>query len=81
MMNRFSTVEELTEEYNNLNVTKYKLDTFFSLFLDKFDRKLKERKKGDPYWKLYDDKFKEYEDVTRSIAYVRHLLGNKGKHV
>jgi hypothetical protein len=81
-MNRLNSIEELETEYNSLNVTKYKLDTFFDLFLDKFDTKLRgDRKKDDPHWKLYDEKFKEYEDVTRAIAHTKYLLSQKGKNV
>lgn len=79
-MNRLNSVAELETEYNSLNVAKYKLDVFFDMFLEKYDRKLSgERKKDDPYWKLYNDKFREYEDITRKIAYTKHLLdGKKG---
>jgi len=81
-MNRFNTIEEIEEEYNQLNVTKFKLDTFFDMFLEKFDSKLnKGDKKTNPYWKLYNAKYSEYEEVTRGINYAKHLLRQKGHNV
>ena len=81
-MNRFNTMEELEEEYKKLSVSKYKLDMFFDMFLEKFDSKLnKGDKKTNPYWKLYNAKYSEYEEVTRGINYAKHLLRQKGCNV
>ena len=81
-MNRFNTMEELEEEYKKLSVSKYKLDMFFDMFLEKFDSKLnKGDKKTNPYWKLYNAKYSEYEEVTRGINYAKHLLRQKGHNV
>jgi len=81
-MNRFNTMEELEEEYKKLSVSKYKLDMFFDMFLEKFDSKLnKGDKKTNPYWKLYNEKYSEYEEVSRGINYTKHLLRQKGCNV
>jgi len=81
-MNRFNTMEELEEEYKKLSVSKYKLDMFFDMFLEKFDSKLnKGDKKTNPYWKLYNAKYSEYEEVSRGINYTKHLLRQKGCNV
>lgn len=82
MMNRFNTIEEIETEYQQLNVAKYKLNVFFEMFLEKFDSKLnKGDKKTNPHWKLYHDKFNEYEEVERGINYTKHLLKQKGYDV
>jgi len=81
-MNRFNTIEELETEYHQLSVAKYKLNVFFDLFLEKFDSKLnKGDKKTNPHWKLYNDKFVEYEELERGIKYTKYLLKQKGYDV
>ena len=81
MMNRFNTIDEIEAEYNQMHVTKRKLDIFFDMFLEKFDSKLSGDKKTNPYWKLYNDKFNEYEEIQRGINYAKYLLRQKGRNV
>ena len=82
MMNRFNTIKEIETEYQQLNVAKYKLNVFFEMFLEKFDSKLnKGDKKTNPHWKLYNEKFSEYEELQRGINYTKYLLKQKGYDV
>jgi hypothetical protein len=55
-------------------VERMKLDKFFSLFLDKFERKMDSDKTDTPIWKLYRAKLKEYEELQRSIKSSTYYL-------
>jgi hypothetical protein len=57
----------LTEKYNSLQIEKMKLDKFFSLFLEKFERKMDADKTDTPIWKLYKTKLKEYDNISRDL--------------
>jgi hypothetical protein len=57
----------LTEKYNSLQLEKMKLDKFFSMFLEKFERKMDADKTDTPVWKLYKAKLKEYEKVNQEL--------------
>lgn len=59
---------------NSLYIEKMKLDKFFSLFLDKFDRKMDPENTDTPIWKLYKAKLKEYADVQQSITTAKYYL-------
>lgn len=59
---------------NTLFVEKMKLDKFFSLFLDKFERKMDPENTDTPIWKLYKAKLKEYADVQQSITTAKYYL-------
>jgi len=50
----------LIEKYSDLQVQKMKLDKFFSMFLEKFERQMDPDKTDTPVWKLYKNKLKEY---------------------
>lgn len=62
---------------NELIVEKMKLDKFFTMFLDKFERKMDSEVTDTPIWKLYKKKMQEYSDVDRSLKSVSYFL-NKG---
>jgi hypothetical protein len=50
-----------------LFVQRMKMDKFFSLFLDKFERKMDPDNTDTPIWKLYKAKLKEYGELERAI--------------
>ena len=50
-----------------LYAARMKLDRFFSLFLDKFERKMDPDNTDTPIWKLYKTKLKEYGELERAI--------------
>ena len=68
------------EKYNQLLVDRMKLDRFFTLFLDKFERKMDPDKTDTPVWKLYKTKLKEYDNLQREIKATQYWL-NKESHV
>lgn len=55
-------------------VERMKMDKFFSLFLDKFERKMDPDNTDTPIWKLYKAKLKEYEELQRSIKSSNYYL-------
>lgn len=69
-----------TEKYNDLLLQKMHLDKFFSMFLEKFDRKMDPDNTNTPIWKLYKSKLKEYEKLDREIKATKYWI-NKEKNV
>ena len=46
---------------------KMKLDKFFTMYLDKFDRKMDHENPNTPIWKLFKQKSAEYTKVCQDI--------------
>jgi hypothetical protein len=57
----------LFEKRNNLLAEKMKMDKFFTMFLDKFERKMDPENSNTPIWKLYKEKHKEYGRICQEI--------------
>ena len=72
-MNRF-------ERHNELILQKMKLDKFFSMFLEKFERQMDSDNTDTPVWKLYKTKLKEYEKIDYDIKANQYWL-KKEQHV
>jgi len=70
----------LTEKYNSLQIEKMKLDKFFSMFLEKFERKMDPDKTDTPVWKLYKAKLKEYDKVNQELKHTEYWI-KKEKNV
>jgi hypothetical protein len=70
----------LNEKYSDLQVQKMKLDKFFSMFLEKFERKMDSDKTDTPVWKLYKTKLKEYEKVDHELRATQYWI-NKERNV
>jgi hypothetical protein len=64
----------LNEQYNDLVVKKMKLDKFFSMFLEKFERKMDPDNTDTPVWKLYKTKLKEYGKINQEIKNTQYWL-------
>lgn len=69
-----------TQKYNELLAQKMKLDKFFSLFLDKFEKNMDPDKPDTPIWKLYKTKFNEYHKVSQALKSEQYWM-NKENHV
>lgn len=67
----------LTEKYNSLQIEKMKLDKFFSLFLEKFERKMDADKTDTPVWKLYKTKLKEYDKVNQELKNTQYWIAKE----
>lgn len=64
----------LIEKKNQLIIEKMKLDKFFSMFLEKFERQMDPDKTDTPVWKLYKSKLKEYEKVQHEIKATQYWI-------
>jgi hypothetical protein len=64
----------LNEKYNSLQIEKMKLDKFFSMFLEKFERKMDSDKTDTPIWKLYKTKLKEYDKVSQELKNTEYWI-------
>jgi hypothetical protein len=64
----------LSEKYNSLQIEKMKLDKFFSMFLEKFERKMDADNTDTPVWKLYKDKLKEYDKVNQELKHTEYWI-------
>jgi hypothetical protein len=64
----------LNEKYNSLQIEKMKLDKFFSMFLEKFERKMDPDKTDTPVWKLYKAKLKEYDKVSQELKHTEYWI-------
>jgi hypothetical protein len=51
-----------------------KLDKFFSMFLEKFERKMDPEKPNTPIWKLYKEKLKEYDSIQQEIRNTNYWI-------
>jgi hypothetical protein len=71
---------KLIEKYGDLQVQKMKLDKFFSMFLEKFERQMDPDKTDTPVWKLYKNKLKEYEKVDHELKATQYWI-NKERNV
>lgn len=64
----------IAEIQNNLFVERMKMDKFFSMFLDKFERKMDPDNTNTPVWKLYKAKLKEYAELQQAITAAKYYL-------
>ena len=70
----------LIEKYSDLQAQKMKLDKFFSMFLEKFERQMDPDRTDTPVWKLYKNKLKEYEKVDHELKATQYWI-NKERNV
>ena len=68
------------EKHQQLVVQKMKLDKFFSMFLEKFERKMDPDNTDTPIWKLYKTKMKEYGKISQEIKNEEYWI-KKEQHV
>lgn len=66
--------QAIVNAQTTLVVERMKMDKFFSLFLDKFERKMDPENTDTPIWKLYKLKLKEYDELQRSIKSSHYYL-------
>jgi hypothetical protein len=67
----------LIEKYSDLQVQKMKLDKFFSMFLEKFERQMDPDRTDTPVWKLYKNKLKEYEKVNHELRTTQYWISKE----
>jgi len=65
---------DLENKRDNLICQKMKLDKFFSMFLEKFERQMDPDKTDTPIWKLYKSKLKEYDKVNQELKHTEYWI-------
>lgn len=73
-------MNDMKTKLNDLQVQKMKLDKFFSMYLEKFERKMDPDNTNTPIWKLYKEKLKEYDKVDYEIKATKYWM-QKEQHV
>ena len=71
---REQKIEDLAQIKHDLTIKRMKMDKFFTLFLDKFERKMSPETLDTPIWKLYRSKLKEYEGIQRALTMADYYL-------
>lgn len=66
-------VAGLSKMVADLNTQIRKLDAWFDMYLDKFDRKMDSTDTKTPIWQLYNKKFAEYETLKQSVKRVEYF--------
>lgn len=60
--------------YGELLRDRMKMDKFFTMYLDKFDRKMDPENGDTPIWQLYKKKLKEYADLQQAIKVAEYYM-------
>jgi hypothetical protein len=60
--------------YGQLVVDRMRLDKFFSMYLDKFERKMDPEKTSTPVWDLYKKKMREYGELQQVIKAAEYYM-------
>ena len=63
---------------HELLMQKMKMDKFFTMYLDKFDKQMDAEKPNTPVWKLFKQKSAEYSKLNQEIRNVEYWIK---KHV
>lgn len=66
--------EAIATLQGDLTIQRMRLDKFFTLFLDKFEKKMNSDVTNTPVWNLYKTKMKEYESIQRYITLTNYYL-------
>lgn len=57
----------INQIHSQLIAEKMRLDKFFTMYLDKFEKKMDVENTQTPIWDLYKKKLKEYGELDRTI--------------
>lgn len=67
-------IQGIQDTHHELLVERMRLDKFFSMYLDKFERKMDPEKTNTPIWHLYKKKMREYGELQQSIKAAEYYL-------
>ena len=59
---------------HELLMQKMKLDKFFTMYLDKFDKQMDPEKPNTPVWKLYRQKSADYNKISQEIRNIEYWI-------
>jgi hypothetical protein len=75
---RYNYIMDYKTKRQELLIQKMKLDKFFTMYLDKFDRQMDLERTDTPIWKLYKQKSTDYNKVCQEIRNTEYWIK---KHV
>jgi hypothetical protein len=61
-------------KHHELLMQKMKLDKFFTMYLDKFDKQMDSEKPNTPVWKLFKKKSAEYSKLNQEIRNIEYWI-------
>jgi len=61
-------------KHHELLMQKMKLDKFFTMYLDKFDKQMDSEKPNTPVWKLFKKKSDEYSKLNQEIRNTEYWI-------
>jgi hypothetical protein len=61
-------------KHHELLMQKMKLDKFFTMYLDKFEKYMDSEKPNTPVWKLFKKKSEEYSKLNQEIRNVEYWI-------
>lgn len=70
----FNDKDKIKDIYIDLVNLRSKLDRWFNKYLDMFNEKMNTVPRTDPVWKLYNDKFDEYNSVVQTIKTAEYFM-------
>jgi len=59
---------------HELLMQKMKLDKFFTMYLDKFDKQMDSERPNTPVWKLFKKKSDEYSKLNQEIRNIEYWI-------
>jgi hypothetical protein len=71
---------ELAKIHTKILGEKMKMDKFFTMYLDKFEKKMDPENTKTPIWDLYKKKYEEYGELDRSLKATEYYM-KKHAHV
>lgn len=75
------SLEEILDLQKDLYREKMKMDKFFSMFLEKFERKMDADETDTAIWKLYNAKLKEYDAIQRGIRTSTYYANKRSANI
>jgi len=63
---------------HELLMQKMKLDKFFTMYLDKFDKQMDSERPNTPVWKLFKKKSDEYSKLNQEIRNIEYWIKKHG---
>ena len=67
-------IQGIRDTHHELLVDRMRLDKFFSMYLDKFERKMDPEKTNTPIWDLYKNKMREYGELQQAIKAAEYYM-------
>ena len=65
---------DYVSKHQDLCIEKMKMDKFFTMYLDKFDKQMDPSKPNTPIWKLFKKKSDEYNKLCQEIRNTEYWI-------